>query len=502
LLIESFWTILSSPLLLGSCLIGVLLGTVVGVLPGLGPVATMALLLPFTFGLNPLAGIIILCGVYYGAMYGGSTTSILFRVPGETASLMTSIDGYELSLKGKAGLALFLSAIGSFVAGSLGVAGLSYLAPPLGRLALVFGPYEFLMIVLLGLVILSNLTGGSPIRNLAMAFLGMLLTTMGLDTLGGQLRMTFGLGFLRGGFEFLPVIMGLYGISELIEMSGRKGEISQVTHVRFRELYPSWPEIRPSVISMFRGGFVGFVVGLLPGPATVLASFVAYAVEKSVSPYKELFGKGSPQAVAAVESANNSAVGGAMVPLLALGIPFAPATAVLLSGFMIHGINPGPVMLQQNPQMFWTIVASMYIGNVMCVVFNLPLVGLFARLMFVPRYYLISIIVGICAVGAYSVRGTMFDVWVMLGTGVIGFLLRRVGRSPLPLAVGMILGPILDSSLRQSLLMSSGKLAHFLNNPLSISLTVAMIGGITYFLYGAVRHHGHLLSSTSAPDKN
>jgi len=500
LLIESFWAILSSPLLLWSSLIGVLLGTVVGVLPGLGPVATMALLLPFTFGLDPLAGIIILCGVYYGAMYGGSTTSILFRVPGETASLMTSIDGYELSLKGKAGLALFLSAIGSFVAGPLGVAGLSYLAPLLGRLALAFGPFEFLMIGLLGLVVLSNLTGGSPLRNLAMTFLGMLLTTMGLDTLGGQLRMTFNLGFLRGGFEFLPVIMGLYGISELIEMSGRKGGISQVSRVRFRELYPSWREIRPSVISMFRGGGVGFVVGLLPGPATVLASFVAYAVEKSSSGEKELFGKGSPQAVAAVESANNSAVGGAMVPLLALGIPFAPATAVLLSGFMIHGLNPGPVMLKQNPQMFWVIVASMYIGNVACVLLNLPLVGLFARLMFLPRFILIPVIVGICAVGAYSVRGSMFDVWVMLGAGVIGILLRRAGQSALPLAVGMILGPILDSSIRQSFLMSSGKLSSFLNNPLSIGLTLAMIGGIAYSLYGAVRYHRRLLAGTPARD--
>ncbi len=488
MLTDAFLTILLSPLLLWSCFIGVLLGTIVGVLPGLGPIATMALLLPFTFGLDPVAGIIVLSGVYYGSMYGGSTTSILFRVPGETSSLLTSIEGYELSLKGKAGLALFLSAVGSFIAGTLGVAGLSYLAPPLAWAALALGPYEFLMICLLGLVVLANLSGGSPIRNMAMAFAGMLLTTIGMDTLGNQLRMTFGLGFLRGGFEFLPVIMGFYGIAELIDMAGKSGVTSQVAKVRFRELYPSWAEIRPSVVSMFRGGLIGFLVGLLPGPATVLASFAAYAVEKSVSPYKDLFGKGSPQGVAAVESANNSAVGGALVPLLALGIPFSPATAVLLSGFMIHGLAPGPVMLKQNPETFWIIVAGMYIGNVICVVFNLPLVGLFARLMYIPRQILIPFIMGICVVGAYSVRGSMFDIWVMLGFGVLGILLRRAGQSPLPFVVGMILGPILDSSLRQSLLMSGGNLLNFMNYPLSLFLTVVTVLGIGYSLYGAVRH--------------
>lgn len=488
MLIDAFLAVLSSPLLLWSCFFGVLMGTVVGVLPGIGPVATMALLLPFTFGLDPLAGIIILSGVYYGAMYGGSTTSILFRVPGETASLMTSIDGYELSLQGKAGLALFLSAIGSFVAGTMGVAGLSYIAPPLAWLALAFGPYEFLMIGLLGLMILANLTGGSPIRNLAMTVAGMLITTVGLDTLSGQVRLTFGLSFLRGGFEFLPVVMGLYGISELINMSARGEHVAQIAKVPFRDLYPSWREVRPSVVSMFRGGVVGFLVGLLPGPATVLASFVAYATEKAMSPFKELFGKGSPQAVAAVESANNSAVGGAMVPLLALGIPFSPATAVLLSGFMIHGINPGPLMLRQTPETFWIIVASMYLGNVICVVFNLPLVGLFTKLMYVPRHILIPSIIGICAVGAYSIRGAEFDVWVMLGAGVVGILLSRAGQSPLPLAIGMILGPILDESLRQSLMMSGGNLTAFLNNPLSLILTGATILGVVYSLYSTARY--------------
>ncbi|MBC7339211.1 MAG: tripartite tricarboxylate transporter permease [Firmicutes bacterium] len=498
MLADALQAVVSSPSLLWASFLGVLLGTVVGVLPGLGPVATMALLLPFTFGLDPLAGIVLLCGVYYGAMYGGSTTSILFRVPGETSSLMTSIDGYELSRQGKAGLALFVSAVGSFVAGTMGVVGLSYLAPPLARLALAFGPYEFLMIGLLGLTVLANLMGGSPLRNLAMALAGMLLTMVGLDTLSGQVRFTFGLSFLRGGFEFLPVVMGLYGISELIGMAARGERVTQVAKVRFRELYPSWHEIRPTLGSMARGGVVGFLVGLLPGPATSLASFVAYAAEKASSRFKELFGKGSPQAVAAVESANNSAVGGALVPLLALGIPFSPATAVLLSGFMIHGLSPGPLMLQQSPGMFWTIVASMYVGNVICVVFNLPLVGLFAKVMSIPRFILVPSIVAICAVGAYSVRGTMFDVWVMLAAGVAGVLLRRSGQSPLPLAIGMILGPIIDSSLRQSLIMSDGKLTVFLANPLSAALTGLCLLGIGYSLYGAVVQARRLRAEAAA----
>jgi putative tricarboxylic transport membrane protein len=487
LLLDAFRQVLSSPSLLLGSLVGVFLGTAVGVLPGLGPVATMALLLPFTFGRDPLVSIIVLSGVYYGAMYGGSTTSILFKVPGETASLLTAVEGYELSRQGKAGLALFISAVGSFLAGTMGVVALSYVAPGLAKVALAFGPFEFLMIVILGLVLLANLMEGNPIRSLALAVAGALFMTIGMDTLSGQVRFTFGMRSLWGGFEFVPIIMGLYGISELATLASDREEVVQIAKVRARDLYPKWAEVKPTVPAMVRGGVVGLVVGLLPGPATVLASFVAYAVEKVVSPFKAMFGKGSPHGIAAIESANNSAVSGALVPLLALGIPFAPATAVLLSGFMIHGLTPGPLMLQQTPIIFWIVVASMYIGNVLCLVLNLPLVGFFARLMYVPKYILVPSIVSIMAVGAYSIRGTMFDVWVMFAAGIVGLVLRAIKQSPLPLSVGMIMGPIIDSTMRQSLMMSGGNLGMFLKRPLSLVMAVATVAALVYAVYKAVR---------------
>lgn len=455
--------------------VGCFVGTLVGILPGIGPTGTMALLLPLTYALGPTAGMIMLAGIWYGAQYGGSTTSILVNVPGEAASVITTLDGYQMAKNGKAGVALAIAGIGSFVAGTLGVLGLTFFAPVLAEVALDFGPPEFFWIGLLGLLLLSNLSGRSTPKALLMATLGIMLSTIGMDPNSGIPRFSMGSTALFGGFDFVPVTMGLFGITEILSSCGGPVKHFDVIKVRFRDLYPNREEMLRSLPCMLRGGVMGFLVGLIPGPAAVMSSFVSYKLERKLSKHPEEFGHGAIEGVAGPESANNAATAGGLVPLLALGLPFAPPTAVLLSGLMIHGVVPGPLMMTQNPELFWTVIASMYLGNVILIVLNLPLVGVFAGITRVRPAVVMPIILVLCVIGAYAVNNSVFDIWVMLGFGILGYVLRRYDFEAAPVVLGLVLGRVLENSLRQSMVILDGSVWGFLLRPLSASLMICAI---------------------------
>jgi putative tricarboxylic transport membrane protein len=462
-----------------ACFLGVVLGTLVGVLPGLGPAAAMALLLPVASGLGPTAGLIMLAGIYYGAMYGGSTTSILANVPGEPASVVTAIDGYRMARKGRAGAALAVAAIASFVAGTLSVVALQLFAPRVARVALAFGPAEYFALTVLGVVLLSNLSGRSRLKSLTMIALGLALSTVGMDPLGGRGR--FDLGYLpaRGGLGFVALTTGLFGVAEVLSAMAAPGDATEVLRVRLRELYPSREELRRSVAPMLRGSVVGFLVGLLPGPAATIASFVSYGLERKVSKRPEEFGHGAIEGVAGPEAANNAACGGGMVPLLSLGLPSTPSTAVLLSGMLILGVTPGPFLLREHPSVFWGVMGSLYVGNVMLLVLNLPLVGIFARVATIPSRFLMPAVLALCIVGAYGDNNSVFDVWVMVAAGVAGFTLRRFGYEPAPLVLGLVLGPIMERSLLQALIMGRGELGSLAPSRLAAALLLcALLGAL------------------------
>jgi putative tricarboxylic transport membrane protein len=455
--------------------VGCFVGTIVGVLPGIGPTGTMALLLPLTYSLGPTAGMIMLAGIWYGAQYGGSTTSILVNVPGEAASVVTCLDGYQMARKGRAGAALSISAIGSFAAGTVGVVGLTLFAPPLAEVALNFGPPEFLWIGVLGLLLLSNLSGRSTPKALLMATLGIMLSTVGMDPNSGSPRFSMDLTSLFGGFDFVPVTMGLFGVAEILSSCAERLQSRDVMKVRFKDLYPTREELRRSFAPICRGSIMGFLVGLVPGPAAVMSSFVSYKIERKISRHPEEFGQGAIEGVAGPESANNSATAGGLVPLLALGLPFAPPTAVLLSGLMIHGVVPGPLMMQQHPQLFWTVIISMYMGNFILLVLNLPLVGVFASITRVRPAILLPVVLSLCVIGAYAVNNSMFDVWVMLGFGVFGFLMHRYDFEAAPVVLGLVLGRVLENSLRQSMTILEGNVWGFWSRPISATLMVLVI---------------------------
>ncbi|HEX6006905.1 MAG TPA: tripartite tricarboxylate transporter permease, partial [Burkholderiales bacterium] len=363
-----------------ACFVGVLVGTVVGVLPGLGPTATMVLMLPFTLPYGPTTGLIMMTGVWYGAMYGGSTTSVLVNIPGEAASVVTCIDGYQMSRQGRAGAALALVAAGSFVAGTMGILGLQFFAPVLGNAALSFGPPEFLAFMILAFVLLSNLSADAPLKGALMIAFGLFLSTIGINPMDSYPRFTFGIEKLMLGIDFLPIAVGLFGISEVFRIAVEKYVKPAVSRVRLSELYPNRDEVKRSIAPMLRGSTLGFFVGLLPGPGTVISTFVAYALEKRISRTPERFGRGAVEGVVAPEAANNSAVMGSMIPLLTLGIPFAAPSAIMLAGLRMHNVEPGPMLFVTHQEVFWTFVAAMYIGNLMLLLLNLPLVGMFARI--------------------------------------------------------------------------------------------------------------------------
>ncbi len=464
-----------SPINLLYCFAGVLLGTLIGVLPGIGPGAAIALLLPTTFRVSPVSAIIMLAGIYYGAMYGGSTTSILVNIPGEAASVVTCLDGYQMARKGRAGPALGISAFGSFIAGTLSVMGLMLLAIPLSNVALKFGFPEYFAIMCLGLSIVSYLGRGSIFKSLIMAALGVSLSFVGMDVVVGKPRFDFGLLVLGDGVGLIPLLMGLFGISEVFINIEEKIKAREIFQTKIKGLLPTLKDWKDSLGAITRGSLLGFSLGILPGGGAVVSSFVSYAVERKISKYPERFGTGIIEGVAGPESANNAATGGAFIPLFVLGIPSNVAMALLLGALMIHGLQPGPLLLQQHPEIFWGTVASMYIGNAMLLVLNLPLIGLWVKLLKVPYKILFPMILLFCLIGAYSENNNPADMLVMLFFGALGYLLRKYGYDLAPLVLAFVLGRQMEQAFRQSLIMSDGSFAIFFVRPIS---AVAMALGI------------------------
>jgi putative tricarboxylic transport membrane protein len=448
-------------------LIGALLGTIVGILPGLGPAATISLLLPLSFKIgSPVTSIIMMAGIFYGAMYGGSTTSILVNIPGEAASVVTCIDGYQMALKGRAGPALGISAIGSFIAGTIGVLGLTFVAPPLAEFALKFGPPEYFSLTILGLLMATLLGGTSILKGLIMVVLGLLLGSVGLDPISGAIRFTWGFFMLQEGVDFVTLAMGLFGIGEILYNLEKELKTDLVTR-KVTNLWPTLKDWMESKWAILRGSLTGFFIGILPGGGAVISSLISYTLERKISKHPEEFGKGAIQGVAGPESANNSAASASFIPLLTLGIPGNAAIAMIFAALLIQGVQPGPFLITERPDVFWGVVASMYIGNVMLLILNLPMVGLWVQLLRVPYAILAPIIVLFCCVGVYSVRNTVFDIWVMGIFGIIGYLFRKVSLEPGPLLLAFVLGPILERSLRQALLISAGSPFIFFKRPIS-----------------------------------
>ena len=462
---------------LSYCLIGAIVGTLIGVLPGIGPIAGIALLIPATFGLNPTSAIIMLAGIYYGAMYGGSTTSILLNVPGETASVITCIDGYQMAQKGRAGPALATCAIGSFIAGTIGIFGLVFIAPPLAEAALAFGPPEYFSLMIFGFIVLSNVTGASLLKSLMMAVVGLIIGTIGIDPVTGDARFTFGSISLLSGIEFVAVAIGLFGIGEVLINVEKPSEMleQRVLGPPLRELYPTLQDFKKSIGPILRGAGIGFGVGLVPGPAPVIATYASYMIERKVSKHPEEFGKGAIEGVAGPESANNSACQSAFIPLFVLGIPFAPPTAILLGALLIHGVSPGPLMISQHPGLFWGVIASMYIGNFILLILNLPFVPLFANILRIPKKVLLPLVILFCITGMYTVNNSVFDIWMMLLFGAMGFLMRKWAYEGAPLLLALVLGPKLEIAFRQSLMISHGDFGIFINRPISMVFLLATI---------------------------
>ena len=448
------------------CFLGVLVGTLVGVLPGVGPVATIALLLPLTFKMVPASAIIMLAGIYYGAMYGGSTTSILVNIPGEAASVVTCFDGYQMAKRGRGGPALGIAAIASFIAGTVGVLGLMLVAPPLAKFALSFSSPEYFGLMCLGLAMVVLLAGKSLVKALLAMLVGLWIAGMGTDLFTATSRFTFGSPELLDGIDFVVVAIGVFALGEVLgNMEMREGAQILPTPKGLRNLLPTWQDLKDCRFAFVNGSVIGFLIGVLPGAGSTIASFISYGVEKAVSKRPEQFGTGVPEGVAAPEGANNSETGGAMVPLLTLGIPGSGTTAILLAAFILWGLRPGPLMIQDNPTLFWGLVASMYIGNVMLLVLNLPLVPLFAQILRLPAYVLYPGIFGISIVGVYSVSSSLFDVWMLAGFGLLGYAMRRLDYPAAPLILGFVLGDSMERALRQSLMMSQGDLTILVSRP-------------------------------------
>lgn len=467
--------------------IGCLLGTLIGVLPGLGPAAGTAILIPLTFNLDATGAIIMLAAIYYGAMYGGTITSVLINVPGEAASVVTCLDGYQMARQGRAGTALGIAAMGSFVGGIFAALALTMVAPPLARFALSFGPPEFFALMFLGMCLVTGLAGQSLVAGLLMTILGLLLSLVGIDPVRGAPRFTFGIPELYDGLGFVPVVMGLFGVAEILLVI--ETPFRQVIDTKIKGLWPSREEWKRSSGAIGRGTIIGFLLGLIPGVGAVIPTFMAYILEKRISRHPEKFGTGVIEGVASPESANNAYANAAMVPLLVLGVPSSPTIAIIMGAFIINGLTPGPFLFKERPDLVWTVIASFFTGNVILLILNLPLVGLWARILKVPYQYLCAGTLLFCIVGAYSLKGTVFDVGVMLVFGIIGYFLRKLGLPIAPAVLALILGPFMEKSLRTSLEMSGGDFAIFLTRPISATLLVcaALIIVVSTFRIAALK---------------
>jgi putative tricarboxylic transport membrane protein len=458
------------------CFTGVFIGTLVGVLPGIGPAGAVAILMPATFNIPSVSAIIMLTGIYYGAMYGGSTTSILVNIPGEAASVVTCIDGYQMARQGRAGPALGISAFGSFIAGIFGVVALAALAPALANIALDFGPAEYFSLMTLGITLLIYLSSGSIIKSLMMAAFGIILGCVGQDPIMGYPRLIYGIEAMREGLDFAPVIMGLFGISEVLINLEKREEKREIFETKLRGLFPTRDDWKKSGKPIARGSILGFLLGILPGGGAVVASFASYAVEKKFSKHPENFGKGAIEGVAGPESANNSATMGAMVPLMTLGIPSNVVMAMLLAALMIHGTPPGPLLISNNPELFWGIIISMIVGNLLLLALNLPLIGVWIQVLRVPYKILFPLIILFCLIGAYSVNSRVTDIVIMLLFGYLGYLMKKYEYDGAPLILAFVLGPMLENALRQALIISHGSFRIFINRPISLTcLSVAVL---------------------------
>lgn len=454
---------------------GCLVGTVVGVLPGLGPTGTIAILLPLVFSMPAASALIMLAAVYYGAMYGGSTTSILLNIPGESASVVTTLDGHKMALQGRAGPALAICAIGSFVAGTFSIIILTFIGAPVAGFALRFGPAEFFSLMVFGLSTVASFTGKSVAKAIISTALGLMLATIGIDLISGAPRYTFGNPFLLDGIDFVVVAIGMFAVSEVIITAeelrtGKRGQI-----VKAKSLWVSMQEFVYSLGAIVRGTVIGFFVGILPGAGATLASFLSYDIEKRLATHPEKFGAGEIRGVASPESANNAASGGALLPLLTLGIPGGGATAVMLGALMMLGITPGPLLFEKHPDLVWGLIASMYLGNLMLVVLNWPLVNLFARIMYIPARYLMPIVLVISTVGVWSLNQSTMDLVLMGFCGAIGYYLRKHDYPLAPVLLGLILGGRMEQSFRQALILSQGNALIFLQKPISVALLIGAL---------------------------
>lgn len=475
-----------SPLNLMYCLIGALLGTLIGVLPGIGPIATIAMLLPITFQLSPLAALIMLAGIYYGAQYGGSTTAILVNMPGESSSVVTTLDGYQMARQGRAGPALAIAALGSFFAGCVATLLIALFAPALAEVALKFGPAEYFSLMLLGLLAAVVLASGSVLKAVAMVVLGLLLGLVGTDVNSGASRFTFGIPELTDGIGFVAVAMGLFGLTEIIvnlEHPARQPHgTAKVSH-----LWPTRDDFRQAWKAVLRGTGLGSVLGILPGGGALLASFASYTLEKRIAKDPSRFGKGAIEGVAGPESANNAGSQTSFIPMLTLGIPSNPVMALMVGAMMIQGVAPGPQLMTEKPDIFWGVIASMWMGNLMLVILNLPLVGMWVKLLSVPYRILYPAILVFCCIGVYSVNNLSLDVGVMVAFGVLGILFFKLSCEPAPMLLGFILGPLMEENLRRAMILSRGDPAIFVTRPISLVLLIASLLLLALIIFPAFR---------------
>ena len=472
-LIQGFAVALT-PLNLALCFLGCFLGTVVGVLPGLGPPATIAMLLPLTFKMEPTGAMIMLAGIYYGAKYGGSTTAILLNVPGEAASVATCLDGYQMARKGRAGAALGMSAIASFIAGTVGVVALMLVAPPLARLTLAFSAPEYFALMVLGLAMVALLAGDSLTKALLAMLVGLWIASMGTDLFTATSRFTFGRSELLGGIDFVIVAIGIFAVGEVMaSMEPAKAPDMLPVPKGLKNLMPTWQDMKDCRFAFVNGSLVGFLIGILPGAGSTISSFLSYGIEKAVSKHPEKFGTGVIEGVAAPEAANNADTAGAMVPLLTLGIPGSGTTAILLAALVLWGFKPGPLFIAESPALFWGLVASMYIGNVVLLILNLPLVALFAQLLRMPGYIMYPLILGVSIVGVYTTNSSIFQLGLLAGFGLLGYAMRKLDFPTAPLVLGLVLGDSMEKALRQSLMMSQGDLSILLRPIPAVLLGIA-----------------------------
>lgn len=466
--------------------LGVLIGTVIGVLPGLGPVATIALLLPLTYALDPTTAVIFLAGIYYGSMYGGTITSVLLSLPGEAASVVTTFDGYQMAKQGKAGPALGISAIGSFIGGTLAVIGLTLFAPLLSDIAVRFSSPEFFALALLAILMVTYLGTKSPVKSLCMAGLGLLLASIGQDPINSEQRFTFGVIGLWDGVDFVAVAMGLFGVGEILYTLEKQGKMEILT-TKVSHIMPNRKDLKASAGPIGRGSVLGFLIGLLPGGGGVISSMASYAMEKKLAKDPSRFGKGAIEGVAGPETANNASSTASFIPLLTLGIPANVVLALIFGALLVQGITPGPLLIEQHPDIFWGVIASMYIGNIMLLVLNLPLVGVFVQILRVRAGILASFALVVTMAGVYSINNDIFDMWVVVIFGLLGWLLKRTGFEPGPLVLAFILGPILESAFRRSMLMSQGDFSIFATRPYSAGILILALAIVVFGAIGAIR---------------